>query len=185
MWHQTSTANFADEITNKNHSKIIIMKITKLTFLIIIVLFCSCSSAYSPESLKENAGKLIDQEVSVSGYVTHVCSHSGKKCFLANEERNSSIQVIAGGEIKSFDKSLMGSRIIAKGILKEHRMPKENIEKSEKATSEEMQKEDCNNMEQCHSVLKDIKEMKEWMAQNNKDYYPIYYVEGSSYKSIK
>ena len=40
-------------------------------------------------------------------------------------------------------------------------------------------------MERCDAVMKNVNQMKEWMADNSKDYYPVYYVNGDHYEEVE
>lgn len=140
------------------------------------------TKAYSPEKILADGSSLVNQTIQLQGTVTHVCKHSGKKCFLQGANPEASVQVMAGGDIASFDKELIGSEITVTGTVKEHRIQRDVIEKQEKAVQAEMSKEGCTEMERCSRVMSNVKEMKQWMADNQKDYYPVYYVEGARYE---
>ncbi|RHS00416.1 hypothetical protein DWW23_02715 [Parabacteroides sp. AF14-59] len=143
------------------------------------------ATAYTPEKLMKDGSSLVDKEIALKGFVTHVCKHAGKKCFLSGEDGSDiSIQIMAGGDIASFDKELIGSEIEVKGVVKEHRITKDAIDKQETAVKEEMEKEGCE-MERCDAVMKNVNQMKEWMADNSKDYYPVYYVNGDHYEVVE
>lgn len=142
------------------------------------------AKAYTPDKLLADGGSLVDKEVEIRGTVSHVCKHAGKKCFLYGENPDVSIQVMANGDIDSFDKELIGSEISVKGVVKEHRIQKNAIEEQEKAVKEEMAKEGCE-MERCSHVMSNVNQMKEWMASNGKDYYPVYYVDGVHYDVVQ
>ncbi len=140
---------------------------------------------FTPEALLTNGASLVDLEVELQGTIAHVCSHGGRKCFLAGDKPGMRIQVMAGGDIKAFDKKQIGQEIRVKGIVKEHRIQKEAIEKQEKSVTEEMSQEGCTEMERCKSVMSNVKQMKQWMADNEKDYYPVYYVDGRHYDVVR
>lgn len=156
------------------------------------------STAFSVEKLVASAESEVGKEIQLKGVVTHVCKHSGKKCFLAGDTENLTMQVMAGGDITSFDKELIGSEIIVKGTLKEgKRISKEDIASQEQAVNEEMKAsqnhehgEGCNHGDekgesaahQCESKLNNIKQMQAWMEKNNKDFYALYYIDGVSYE---
>lgn len=145
----------------------------------------AAAEVYTPEKLMKNGDSLVDREITLKGLVTHVCKHAGKKCFLSGEDGSDiSVQVMAEGDIASFDKELIGSEIEVKGLVKEHRILKDAIEKQEASVKEEMEKEGCE-MERCDAVMKNVNQMKEWMADNGKDYYPVYYVNGTNYEVVK
>lgn len=133
--------------------------------------------------LMATADDQIEKEVVVRGHVTHVCKHSGKKCFITDENGEISLQILTGGDITAFDKNLVGSEIKVKGIVKERRLSKEYIDGIEKETLEK-QEEGAASAEQCAAELANVSEMREWMQKRNKDHYAIYYMEGKSYEMV-
>lgn len=139
----------------------------------------------TPEAVLTDGMFLLNKEVEISGTVTHVCHNAGRKCFLTGMDKNKSIQVFAGGDFTAFKPELIGKSIKVKGLVKEHRIQKEAIEKQEAETEAEMAKEDCADMESCEHIMNNVKQMKQWMADNGKDYYPVYYVDGLHYDMIK
>ena len=143
------------------------------------------AKVFTPEVLLADGASLVDQKVELRGTVSHVCHHGGKKCFLAGKKPGVTIQVMAGGDIEAFDKKLIGSEIAVKGVVKEHRILKDVIEKQEKAVKEKMSKEGCTEMERCSHVMSNVNQMKQWMTDNGKDYYPVYYVDATHYDAIQ
>lgn len=138
---------------------------------------------YELDSLLKVADKNIDSVVKVKGFVTHTCAHSGKRCFIAGEEGGTTFRVEAKGSITSFDKELIGSEIEIEGIVKEHRLTQEEIDEQEKKTNDKKAKDEAA-AESCQAELDNIKEMRDWMVANNKDYYAIYYMDGINYEVI-
>jgi len=67
--------------------------------------------------LQQANDTLINKEVEVEGMVTHVCKHSGKRLHLEDKQSGSVVRVEAG-DIDMFEKSLEGSQVIVKGVLK-------------------------------------------------------------------
>ncbi|GAB6976752.1 hypothetical protein JCM15124A_16590 [Prevotella falsenii] len=139
------------------------------------------------DELLDQAARLVGKEVYVKGKVTHVCHNSGKKVFLATGDENKTIQVFAdaNGNIEKFSTDLIGKQIGAKGIVAEHRISKETIDKQEKEIAAELEKEDCMNVERCNNVMSNYKKMQAWIAANKTDYYPIYFVKATSYDVLK
>ena len=64
---------------------------------------------YKLDSLLKVADRMVDQTVTVRGFVTHTCKHSGKRCFIVGDDPNTSFRVEAGGEIGGFNRELTGS----------------------------------------------------------------------------
>ncbi|MDK2842746.1 MAG: hypothetical protein PWQ17_2252 [Anaerophaga sp.] len=134
--------------------------------------------------LLEIADEKVDKEVVVTGLVTHVCRHSGKRCFLMDDNGKTSIRLEAGGNINGFNQELSGSKLVAKGILRENRLSSSYIDEWEEKTLEKKEKAEIDE-NACSSELNNIKEMRKWMKENNKDYYAVYYIEGIDYEEIE
>lgn len=134
--------------------------------------------------LLAEADQLVDKTVIVTGTVTHTCKHSGKRCFIVGEDGKTSFRVEAKGDIGGFNKELVGSDLAIKGTLKERRLTKEYIDQQEKEVNEKKEKED-GSAESCQAELNNINSMKEWMKENGKDYFSIYYMDGQSYEVIE
>lgn len=146
--------------------------------------YASETQIYKLDDLLKVAEEHLDQTVTVRGSVTHTCKHSGKRCFIVGDDPNVSMRVEAKGEIGGFNRELTGSELAITGILKERRLTKEFIDQHEEAVNEKKAKED-GSAETCAAELSNIKEMREWMKANNKDYYSIYYMDGESYEILE
>ena len=70
------------------------------------------------DDLMVNPDQYDGQLIRVSGLVTHVCKHSGKRIHLASPESNNWIRVEATGNIKNFQRELEGSNIVVEGEFK-------------------------------------------------------------------
>lgn len=127
----------------------------------------------------------IDQELTIIGTVNHVCSHSGRRCFLIDSTGEYSIRVEAAGQIESFSKEVMGTEIKVKGIVKEERMTAAEIDEYEAQVLEKHPEEAETDGETCSAEMSNINNMREWMKEHNKDYYAIYYFEGQSYEMVE
>lgn len=142
------------------------------------------ATVYTVPSLLENAESLIDQEIQITGLVDHVCSHSGRRCFLIDSVADESIKVEAAGDIESFNKELIGNNLLVTGILKEQQLKATEIDEWETKLVEEYGDVE-NGGEQCASEMANITSMREWMKKHEKDYYAIYYVDGLSYEVVE
>ena len=76
-------------------------------------------------------GEYVDQTVSLTGTVNHVCKHGGKKLFLMSMATNDRFKVEAG-EVGSFDVALEGSDIKVIGVVKELKVDKAYLDNWEK-----------------------------------------------------
>ena len=141
----------------------------------------------SLDAFTKQAETLVGKQVTVSGVVNHVCSHSGKKCFLSSKETEGlSLQVLVGGEIKAFDKALIGVEIAATGVVKENRIPAAKVAAQKAALSEKLEEEHSEEEgHHCSRGLVSVDKMEKWMKENNKDYYAIYYMEGLKYVEVQ
>lgn len=138
---------------------------------------------FDADSLYAIAESFIDQPVTVRGFVTHTCKHSGKRCFLTGEGQKHSIRVEAKGEIGEFNRELEGTQLEVNGILRERRLTQVEIADMESSVNEKLAKEE-GSAETCEAELANINEMREWMKAQGKDYYSIYYIDGLNYEEV-
>ena len=141
----------------------------------------SVASAMTVEDVLAKAEESVGKEITVKGLVSHTCKHSGRRCFIVGADGKTSIRVEAKGEIGGFNRELIGSDIVVKGILRENKLSKEYIDQMEKEVNDKKAQE-TGSAESCESEMNNIKAMREWMKANNKDAYSIYYVDGMSYE---
>ncbi|MDR1371523.1 MAG: hypothetical protein LBJ17_00145 [Dysgonamonadaceae bacterium] len=140
-------------------------------------------SVYPLDSLLNMAETQVDKNVTVVGYVTHTCKHSGKRCFMVGESQKGSMRIEAKGEIGGFNRELVGSKIEVTGTVKEHRLTKEYISQMEKDV--EMKKEEDGTAESCAAELSNINAMRQWMKDNGKEYYSIFYMDGQNFAVVE
>ncbi len=129
------------------------------------------------------ASDFIDQEVVITGHVSHTCKHSGKRCFLVGDNESFSVRVEAGGDIVGFNRELVGNTIKVTGILQERRLSQEYLSQWEEKLKAKAVKED-GSPETCSAEMNNINDMRTWMEENGKDYYSIYYLNGTSYEVV-
>ena len=141
------------------------------------------ATVLSIDELMKVAGDKIGQEVRFTGVVNHVCAHSGKRCILKNETGNLSIRVEASGELEGFNKEIAGNDLVVTGVVREKRLDTEYIDDYEAKVKEKHKGEEGG--KHCSSEMANIKEMRDWMKENNKDYYAIYYVDGTKYEIVE
>ncbi|MCU4174094.1 hypothetical protein [Carboxylicivirga sp. N1Y90] len=163
-----------------------------------LVIIVACGQKQNKKSVKEtepkalvldvtqvlqNAVDNIDKEVVFRGWVSHVCKHSGRRCFIKSEDGSVSIRVEAGGKINGFNKELTGTQMKVQGILKVKKLSTQYMDEWQaKLEAQENDIEDGG--EHCSAELDNINEMRDWMKEHNKDYYPIYYVNGIDYEVL-
>jgi len=140
------------------------------------------AQSFELDKLLAVADQNVDKTVTVVGYVTHTCKHSGKRCFIVGESHKASLRVEAKGDIGGFNRELVGSKLSITGVLKEYRLTQDYINKMEKEV--QVKKEDDESAESCDTELNSISSMRKWMKDNNKDYYVIYYIDGMKYDTL-
>lgn len=142
------------------------------------------STSYQLEDLLKAAETLVDQEVVVLGSVTHTCKHSGRRCFIIGEDQKTTLRVEAKGNIGGFNRELIGSDLAIKGILRESRLTNEYLDAWEERVNESQGKED-GSAETCDAETNNINDMRAWMKRNNKEYYSLYYMDGTSFEVVE
>lgn len=104
----------------------------KLSLLIVLAAFVfACGNRQSQTATAENetvvltvddllddAAEKVDQEVVISGLITHVCKHGGQRCFVMGSTDDITIRVEAGDEIGSFKQEHVGDVLQITGILR-------------------------------------------------------------------
>ena len=104
----------------------------------------SASEAKYVEDILKDAEKNVDKEVVLKGFITHTCKHSGRRCFVMGKDQKTSVRVEAKGNIGGFNRELIGSEVIIKGILRENRLTKEYIDQAEEELKEKQGKAEGN-----------------------------------------
>ena len=174
----------------------------KLTFIFAIaILFAACQNtatkttvekSESTETLNvEIAGKslsvdevqeqgydFVGKEVVVSGTVSHVCRHSGQRCFLMGSTEDITIKVEAGKKIGSFTQEQMGSDLKVTGTLHEIRIDDAYIAEMKAEAKKEGDGHNCN------AGTGRIAGLREKIEKSERGYYSIFYLEGEKYETI-
>ncbi len=130
------------------------------------------------------ANQYVNQKVTLTGVITHICKHSGKRCFLADADGKETVRVEAGGKIVGFNRELVGSMVRVSGTLKERRLSNDYIDQWEEALNEKKVKED-GTAKTCAAENNNISRMRSWMKDNGKDYYSIFFIDGEDYEIVE
>lgn len=180
------------------------MKQIILFFILVALAFTSCTNTgkkqnvqatdantataetivYDADTLYAVAKSLVDQLITVKGYVTHTCKHSGKRCFITGDSQQFSIRVEAKGDIGGFNRELTGTQLVIEGVLRERRLTQTEIADMEMDVNERMKQVEDGTAETCEAEMANINEMREWMESQGKDYYAIYYIDGLDYREM-
>jgi len=140
------------------------------------------AAPFELDNLLAVADQQVDATITVVGYVTHTCRHSGKRCFIVGESQEASLRVEAEGEIETFSSELIGSKLAVTGVLKEFQISEESINEMEVEVKELENEEGM--AETCAAELSNISDMRQWMKDHDKNYYTIYYMDGLSYEVL-
>ncbi len=90
-----------------------------VAFFALFVASCSKPTNVSVENFKQQASKLVDKEVSITGIATHICSHSSRKLFLTSENGGEElVTVFTNPDMKPFDKETIGKVYTVRGTVK-------------------------------------------------------------------
>jgi hypothetical protein len=91
------------------------------------------AKVYSVEEMTEKAPSLVGQTVQIKGLAQHVCSHSGRKLFLATADGKKTFRVNAGTAFQRFDENIIDTTVVATGIVTENKTFMETLNKQEAA----------------------------------------------------
>lgn len=174
----------------------------KSVFLFLsLVLLLSCNTSnqkkttdlvvMTVDQIQENGKDLVGTEVIVKGMVTHVCSHSGARCFIMGSTEDISMRIEAG-KIGSFGQEQMGTELQIRGILQEVQLDEEDLaemtqaaEEGESANKDHALGHDGPAMHDIdggkHDSInqtKKLDEMNQKLAESEDGYVPVYYIEG-------
>jgi len=147
----------------------------------------------SVENLMASIDNYIDKDIIVSGTVSHVCAHGGKRLFLIGENPDIAIKVIPNEEIGVFSKDLEGSLINIYGKVKELRIDEAYITDMEKEMSEGIESEAAHTHDGEHNAeekevgldsaqVAKIAEMRQEVAESGKGYISQYWIEATKFE---
>lgn len=164
----------------------------------------SLSTTISVDSLLSTPENWLNKEVTISGTVSHVCKHSGKKLFLFGQNPDKTIKINAGGNAASFDISYEGSDVEVKGkLIEDDKIDAEYLNEWEaeiKANLGEEKQKVCEADKKAVSsqtsesseekiVSEDpfakVKEYRKKLAESGRTYIPIYAVDCITITKIK
>jgi hypothetical protein len=149
----------------------------------------------SPETW---AGK----EVVLSGTVSHVCKHSGKKLFLFSANPGKTVKVNAGGDLAAFDIKYEGSDVEITGMVVEDEKidatylneweaeikaqvgdKDQKVCNAENAAIAGQTSTDSSAVEE--DPYADVKEFRQKLEKSGKPYIAIYAINVTSLKEVK
>jgi len=142
------------------------------------------------DELLINIDSLVDKNIEVTGLVSHVCKHGGKRLVLVAENPEKNIHVNAGEEITEFNKNIEGNTIKAIGVVKELKITNEYLDnmiaemkEHKDADGEEGVREEDNDH---HSTeMEKINKLREEIKNSKNGYLSEYSILCNSYKTVE
>lgn len=143
------------------------------------------------ENLMASIDNYIDKDLIVSGTVSHVCAHGGKRLFLIGENPDIAIKVIPNDEIGVFTKDIEGSLINIYGKVKELRIDDAYITDMEKEMSAGVESEAAHDGNHSgteteggidSTQIQKIAEMRQQVAESGKGYISQYWIEATKFE---
>jgi hypothetical protein len=159
------------------------------------------SSIISVDSFLLSPEKWAGQDVQIKGTISHVCRHSGKKCFLFGKDAEKTVKVNAGGDHATFDIKAEGTDVEITGTVVEDEKIDANYlnewEADIKKSVEDKDQKVCNEENKaitgqtaCKEKTKDtvvdpyaeVNEFRKKLAASGKTYIPIYAINCKTMK---
>lgn len=156
---------------------------------------------FTVENILADADNLIGNTIDIEGVCTHVCSKSGMKMFVADNEEAQTIRVESNSSIGKFDKEAEGSKVRVRGKLVEDRLTEADLQEMEKEVAEGTAVQHgeggagCETEQQAEGIEVGSSEMErinafrtriaERKAAEGKDYLSFYYIDAESYRILK
>jgi hypothetical protein len=135
------------------------------------------------ELLLEKALEYEGKEVMITGTVTHVCKHTGKRLHLMGNDENTMVRLEAG-EIGQFDRELEGSEIIAKGVFRRQVIDEEYLAKWADELSKEGEGQHLSNEELDEEKSK-LENYRSMMKETEGGSIENMWVDGISFEPVK
>jgi cytochrome c-type biogenesis protein CcmE len=135
------------------------------------------------ESLLAHPDDYDGKQVKITGMVTHVCKHSGKRLHLMGSDEKTKVRLEAG-EIGQFDRSLEGSDIIATGVFRRELIDEAYLAK----WSDELGKgknHDHDSKEEREENIGKMNRYRSMMKESEKGYLENFWVDGLSFETVQ
>ncbi len=145
----------------------------------------------------DQAENMLDQEVSITGQVTHVCKHGGQRLFITGGDTSSTVKITTGEDIPEFSIDLEGEKIAITGIVRELRIDEAYLaeweaEITEGASGEnqghkdgldEHQKDQSAELD-LNEQMEQINSLREKIAASEKGYLSDFWIETIDFKVL-
>ncbi|MBL7113175.1 MAG: hypothetical protein ISS19_14660 [Bacteroidales bacterium] len=145
----------------------------------------------------DGAENMLDQEVAITGLVTHVCKHGGQRLFITGEDTSSTVKITTGEDIAEFSIDLEGEKIAVTGIVRELRIDETYLAEWEAEIMEGASKENTGHKDGLDEHQKDqaeeldmdeqlekVNNLREKIAASEKGYLSEFWVETIEFKVL-
>jgi hypothetical protein len=149
--------------------------------------------------------KWAGKDVVITGTVSHVCRHSGKKLFLFGADAEKTVKINAGGDVSAFDIKYEGTDVEITGTVIEDEKIDANYlneweaditkmvgDKDQKVCTEENKAitgQTTDKTTASDTVVEDpyadVKEFRKKLAESGKTYISVYAINCKTLKEIK
>jgi hypothetical protein len=139
------------------------------------------------------ADSLVEKPVIIEGTVLHTCKHSGKRMFLVDGNDSVRVEVTAGETITKFDESLVGSRVLVTGVLKEERIDAKYLNEWEAEVKKPAENHDAgvhsgakgHEDQGVDEKLMQIAALRDELKNSGKDHLSNFSIEAAKFTEIK
>jgi hypothetical protein len=148
--------------------------------------------------------KWAGKEVVITGTVSHVCRHSGKKLFLFGADPEKTVKINAGGQVAAFDIKYEGTDVEITGtVIEDEKIDANYLNEWEadiKKMTEDKDQKVCNEENKAitgqtsdkavvkdtvEDPYKDVKEFRKKLAESGKTYISVYAIDCKTMKELK
>jgi hypothetical protein len=148
--------------------------------------------------------KWANKDVVISGTVSHVCRHSGKKLFIFGSDASNTVKINAGGSFSMFDLKYEGTDVEITGTVVEDEkidtkyldeweadIKKMTADKDQKVCVAENQaiagqnKDKTKEKTETEDPYADVKEFRKKLDASGKTYISIYAINCKNLKEVK
>lgn len=84
------------------------------------------------QEFNDNAEAYLDQDVTITGTVSHVCKSAGKRLFIYQDNEEVTVQVETSEAVTQFEESLVGTQVTIVGTVKAFTLTEEDLAKRQK-----------------------------------------------------
>jgi len=162
------------------------------------------SNKITVDSFLVSPEKWAGKEVVISGTVSHVCRHSGKKLFLFGANAEKTVKVNAGGDFSTFDIKYEGTDVEVTGtVVEDEKIDANYLNEWEADIKKQVEDKDqkvCNEENKAitgqtaDKVAKkdtvadpyaDVNEFRKKLAASGKTYISVYAITCKTMKEVK